>query len=218
MSEIAVDTNEQTYTKHPCARFTAASELRDAQRVAVGVFEPRDSGAARRRPDALLVLAHARISLQSNACHLQPLCRCDDVRDLPSQHRVFGGDHFVHNRDAQHRAVRVERQSELVLADEAQAEGVAVEAPGLGRSRSRKDNGEEIARAAFFAQREAEEEALGQKALADMKQRETSKKESGGTVSGPFRLGTQIKQDEPIMDIQHIQDEERRVTIEGLCI
>ena len=78
-----------------------------------------------------------------------------------------------------------------------------------------EDNGEEIARAAFFAQREAEEEALGQKALADMKQRETSKKESGGTVSGPFRLGTQIKQDEPIMDIQQIQDEERRVTIEG---
>ena len=78
-----------------------------------------------------------------------------------------------------------------------------------------EDNGEEIARAAFFAQREAEEEALGQKALADMKQRETSKKENGGTVSGPFRLGTPIKQDEPIMEIQHIQDEERRVTIEG---
>ena len=34
-------------------------------------------------------------------------------------------------------------------------------------------------------------------------------------VSGPFRLGTPIKQDEPILEIQHIQDEERRVTIEG---
>lgn len=74
---------------------------------------------------------------------------------------------------------------------------------------------EEAARMAFFAQREAEEEALGQKALADMKQRETTKKENGDAVSGPFRLGTPIKQDEPIMEIQHIQDEERRITIEG---
>ena len=105
----------------------AASELRDAQRVAVGVFEPRDSGGARRRPDALLVLAHARIrcsrtpaisaALPLRQCP-RPAIPASCIRPRP----------LLHNRDAQHRAVRLERQSELVLADEAQAEDVAVEA------------------------------------------------------------------------------------------
>ena len=55
-----------------------------------------------------------------------------------------------------------------------------------------EDSGAEAAREAFMAQRLAEEEAYGKKALDDLKLRETSQKESG-TVSGPFRLGTPIK-------------------------
>lgn len=72
----------------------------------------------------------------------------------------------------------------------------------------------EAARLAFFKEREAEEVALAQKALSDMKQRETSKSENG-PVSGPFQIGTPIKADETLMEIKDIQDEERRVTIEG---
>ncbi len=86
--------------------------------------------------------------------------------------------------------------------------------PAVDFQLTEEDSGAEAARAAFVEQRDAEEEALGQKALADLKQRESSKKENG-TISGPFRLGTPIKADEPMLEIQHIQDEERRVTIEG---
>ena len=78
-----------------------------------------------------------------------------------------------------------------------------------------EDNGEEAHVWHFLRNGKRKKKRYGQKALADMKKRKRSKKENGGTVSGPFRLGTPIKQDEPIMEIQHIQDEERRVTIEG---
>ncbi|MEK3935044.1 PolC-type DNA polymerase III [Sporosarcina sp. FSL W7-1349] len=80
----------------------------------------------------------------------------------------------------------------------------------------REETGDaEAARIAFLKERQAEEEALAQKALSDMKQRESTKKENGGSVSGPFQLGIPIKADEPLMEIKDIQDEERRVTIEG---
>ncbi|MCZ2258787.1 PolC-type DNA polymerase III [Sporosarcina sp. G11-34] len=77
-----------------------------------------------------------------------------------------------------------------------------------------ENSGAEEARMAFLAQRLVEEEEYAKKALADMKKRETDRKESN-IPSGPFQLGTPIKNDEPIMEIRDIQDEERRVTIEG---
>lgn len=74
---------------------------------------------------------------------------------------------------------------------------------------------EEEARVAFFEERKAEEVAYAQKALEAMQQRETTKKESDGVPSGPISLGTPIRADEPLLEIQQIQDEERRVAIEG---
>ncbi|WP_438317701.1 PolC-type DNA polymerase III [Sporosarcina sp. FA9] len=79
---------------------------------------------------------------------------------------------------------------------------------------SEDDNGAEEARLAFIVERQAEEEEYGRKALEDMKKRETNRKENG-VPQGPFRLGTPIKNDEPILEIRQIQDEERRVIIEG---
>ncbi|CAM3075018.1 PolC-type DNA polymerase III [Filibacter tadaridae] len=86
--------------------------------------------------------------------------------------------------------------------------------PSVEFKKTEEDNSAEEDRVAFLTQRKAEEDQLGKKALEDMKQRETNKKENGN-ISGPFRLGTPIKQDESILEIHHIQDEERRVTIEG---
>ncbi|WP_336822505.1 PolC-type DNA polymerase III [Sporosarcina sp. USHLN248] len=73
---------------------------------------------------------------------------------------------------------------------------------------------EEAERLAFLAQRQAEEEEFAKQALANLQQRET-KKENGELGDRRFVLGIPIKSDEQIIDIQSIQDEERRVTIEG---
>jgi DNA polymerase-3 subunit alpha (Gram-positive type) len=72
------------------------------------------------------------------------------------------------------------------------------------------------AQLAFMEQRRQEEDELGKKALADMQKRDKDRQSSSGpTLNGPFQLGTPIKADEPIMEIKQIQDEERRITIEG---
>lgn len=73
----------------------------------------------------------------------------------------------------------------------------------------------EAERLAFIAQKEAEEEAYAKTALANLQKVEALKKENGDQGNRPFILGTPIKPDEPLMSIQSIQDEERRVTIEG---
>ncbi|MFC0229900.1 PolC-type DNA polymerase III [Bhargavaea ullalensis] len=78
-----------------------------------------------------------------------------------------------------------------------------------------EDEGAEEERKKFLEQRRAEEEALASRALADLQKREKEKKESG-KPSGPFSIGLPIKPDEPITGIRLIQDEERRVTIEGV--
>ncbi|WP_277584198.1 PolC-type DNA polymerase III [Psychrobacillus antarcticus] len=68
----------------------------------------------------------------------------------------------------------------------------------------------------FLEQRRLEEEKLGQKALEDMQKRDQNRQENGSSnANGPFQLGVPLKKDEPIMDIKSIQDEERRVAIEG---
>ncbi|MEK5206607.1 PolC-type DNA polymerase III [Psychrobacillus sp. FSL H8-0510] len=68
----------------------------------------------------------------------------------------------------------------------------------------------------FLEQRRLEEEMLGQKALEDMQKRDQNRTENGNqNTDGPFQLGVPLKKDEPIIDIKLIQDEERRVTIEG---
>ncbi|MGF9975990.1 PolC-type DNA polymerase III [Viridibacillus arvi] len=74
------------------------------------------------------------------------------------------------------------------------------------------------AQLAFLEQRRLEEEAFAKKAVEDMQKREKERNDnpSGVDVSDrPFQLGVPIKPDEAMMEIQQIQDEERRITIEG---
>src|SRR5699024_6874340 len=74
---------------------------------------------------------------------------------------------------------------------------------------------EEEARQAFLRERAEEEAAFARQALEDLQKRENDKKNNPQAASGPFLLGAPIKNDEPLMDIQQIQDEERSVVIEG---
>ncbi|MGG0669055.1 PolC-type DNA polymerase III [Sporosarcina koreensis] len=78
-----------------------------------------------------------------------------------------------------------------------------------------ENDANEAERLAFLAQKAAEEEAYAKNALANLQKMEAMKKENGDVGNRPFVLGVPIKPDEPIIDIQTIQDEERRVTIEG---
>lgn len=78
------------------------------------------------------------------------------------------------------------------------------------------ENGEaEKEREAFLLARAAEEEEMAKQALEQMQQRDMMKKEQGDTSNKPFVIGNLIKSDEALMEIQQIQDEERRITIEG---
>lgn len=76
------------------------------------------------------------------------------------------------------------------------------------------EGSQQAAHEAFLEERKAEEEALAQRALSDMKKRETERKDQG-VPSGPFQMGIAIKPDQEITEIQAIVDEERRVAIEG---
>lgn len=71
------------------------------------------------------------------------------------------------------------------------------------------------ARQAFLRERAEEEAAFARQALEDLQKRENEKKNNPQAASGPFILGAPIKNDEPLIDIQQIQDEERSVVIEG---
>ena len=87
--------------------------------------------------------------------------------------------------------------------------------PVIDFTLTEEDTGAEEAHQAFLIERQAEEEEMARKALADLQKREQNRKENGDVPTGPFQLGTPIKNDEPLMEIRNIQDEERRVAIEG---
>lgn len=72
----------------------------------------------------------------------------------------------------------------------------------------------EEAHQAFLLQRQQEEAEMAKKALEDLQKRETSK-QNDEAPTGPFILGSPIKADEPLTEIQEIQDEERSLVIEG---
>ena len=77
------------------------------------------------------------------------------------------------------------------------------------------NNAAEEAQQAFLAERNAEEMEMARKALADLAEREQNRTEDIEIPTGPFLLGKPIKNDEPLLEISSIQDEERRVAIEG---
>lgn len=69
----------------------------------------------------------------------------------------------------------------------------------------------------FLEQRRIEEEQFAKQAVEEQQKRE-QEKEAGGAPEAaerPFQLGIAMKPDDTLMEIQQIQDEERRVTIEG---
>src|SRR6185436_11404824 len=115
------------------------SVLRDAQRVAVRVLEPRDPRTARRLPDPLPVLSHSRVTLEPDAGLLQPLDRVFDIGHLPPEDGVARRGHLLHGRDTQHRAVRVEDEGERAFLDKTQAQLVAIELYGFGHTGGRDE-------------------------------------------------------------------------------
>ncbi len=123
-----------------CAR--GSFELSQRQRVAVRIAEPRDSRAARGRPDPEIVLRHAPIPLEHDAAFHEVAHGFRDVRHDPAEDRVTGRMERLHDGDAKHRPAGVECQGEAILADQTKSQRFGVEgfrAFGIGRRDERDD-------------------------------------------------------------------------------
>ena len=80
------------------------------------------------------------------------------------------------------------------------------------------ENTEAMAEAqmAFLEQRQNRRRRTWEKSVIGLtKPRTKSQRKWDDVADGPFQLGVPLKKEEPIMEIRTIQDEERRVTIEG---
>src|SRR6266849_1507356 len=95
----------------------ASRELRKAQDVAVRILEPCDFGAARGGPDTFGILCGQAIVFKTHAFVFESGDGCGDIRNLPAEN----GEGLRLERwrdicDAEHDAVGVKGQGEIVLA------------------------------------------------------------------------------------------------------
>src|SRR5712671_4836680 len=96
-------------------RADASLELRKAQDVAVGIFEPGDFGAARSSPDAFGILCGQAIAFEMHALLFESGNGCGDIRDVAPENGErlrLEGSRDVGNTD--HYAVGVEGQGKIV--------------------------------------------------------------------------------------------------------
>ena len=108
---------------------TELSLLGEGQGVPVRIGEPGHLRAARGRPDAVLVLAHARVAQEGDPAGGEITDRRRDVRDAPAEHGVAAAGDLAHGRHAQRGAVGVQHAGEVVLLEDRQAQGLLVEGP-----------------------------------------------------------------------------------------
>jgi GntR family transcriptional regulator, uxu operon transcriptional repressor len=108
---------------------TELSLLGEGQGIPVRIGEPGHLRAARGRPDAVLVLAHARVAQEGDPAGGEITDRRRDVRDAPAEHGVAAACDLAHGRHAQRGAVGVQHAGEVVLLEDRQAQGLLVEGP-----------------------------------------------------------------------------------------
>jgi hypothetical protein len=120
-------------------------ELGQRQRVAVGVGEPRHHAAARRIPDAILVLVHHVVPQERHAPGGQVTDDGPDVGNAPAENGVTWLSDLGDRCDADHGAVRVEDAREVRALSHRQAEHLLIEharPPQIGR----RDEGDDVTR------------------------------------------------------------------------
>src|SRR6516165_7647756 len=105
------------------------SLLGEGQGVPVRISEPGHLRAARGRPDAVLVLAHARVAKEGDPARGEIPHRGHDVGDTPAEHGVAAAGDLAHGCHAQGGAVGVQYAGEIVLLEDRQAERLLVECP-----------------------------------------------------------------------------------------
>src|SRR6185312_12473433 len=99
--------------------------------VVVGVAEPGDTGSvAGGGPDAVGRLFEEVIAEELDAARGEIGDGGVDVRDLPAEDGELERGEVAGADDAEHGAVGVKDESEVVLGDETQAEGFGVEGAG----------------------------------------------------------------------------------------
>src|SRR3954454_7244679 len=126
--------------KSPAQSGLPLPKLRDGERVAVRVDEPRDPGAAGRAPDTVNVLLHPRVARGLDAAGPEAVDGGRHVLDDPAEDGVGLRIDALDLRDPQRRAGEVEDERERLVRDELEAQDVAIEverARGIGRGDER---------------------------------------------------------------------------------
>jgi GntR family uxuAB operon transcriptional repressor len=103
--------------------------LSKGQGVPVRIGEPGHLRAGRGRPDAVLVLAQARVADEGDPARGEVPHRGLDVGDAPAEHGVAAAGDLAHGRHTQRGAVGVQHAGEIVLLEDQQAERLLVERP-----------------------------------------------------------------------------------------
>jgi hypothetical protein len=119
---------QKTYNSDdPIASMTGRSVLRDAEHVAVGILEPSNlRRTIGRTPDSELILFEEGVLLELRTSFHEVRSGNDNVRDTPAEHRMFRRSMARNDGDAEHDAIGVENNCIVVLADELEAEPLAV--------------------------------------------------------------------------------------------
>ncbi|WP_281862824.1 PolC-type DNA polymerase III [Planomicrobium okeanokoites] len=157
------------------------------------------------RTDTELISAYWRYAVDELADMAPPL-----RERLLGQAPQWNGNKMMLNCGHEHEMMALKSKYTDKLANVYQQFGF----PRIAIDFQLTEDDQQAAHEAFMEERRAEEEEMAKKALSDMKKRETDRKENGAPA-GPFQMGSNIKPDEPIAEIQSIIDEERRITVEG---
>src|SRR6266568_2160784 len=97
-------------------------KLCKAEHVSIRVFEPRNFGSARRRPNSLLVLTLHPIFFKTNTLSLKTRDFSLYVRNFPPRNRELLWLKFRDQRDTHHSPFGIHHEGELIFTYETQAQ------------------------------------------------------------------------------------------------
>src|SRR5215469_805582 len=101
---------------------TELSLLSEGQGIPVRIGEPGHLRAGRGRPDAVLILVHARVAKEGDPARGEIPHRGHDVGDTPAEHGVATAGDLAHGRHTQRGAVGVQHAGKVVLLEHRQAQ------------------------------------------------------------------------------------------------
>src|SRR5258708_23018627 len=112
----------------------AELHLRQRQHVPVGILEPRDASAARRCPDAAIVLLHAFEALELDPAFAELLDDRRQIGNLPAEDRERLRAQVPDLLDAERRAVGIAYDGVVILGKDLETERLLLKSPRRRRA------------------------------------------------------------------------------------